>query len=368
MISIKKNSWICAILFLFLAWSGAGCTDNTVTEPEQQKTEETADMDIASGNSVLETEPSQSSEVIPEQRHTFEYDSVTYDLREICSELQGVFEWSRIGKYVMVQGYVDSNTNIFAVINTETKTIEHHFTGTAFTCHSDDINTIVYAHDNTIKSFDGTPIANPVLRAGECVRKLAYTDDKTQLAVTIETPDSMQTKTIDLKPIVERAETQIEFNDVVKAYHSATEAASWFRIAGLLEDGSQGAVVLSDRVIEKDLTYFKVNQFQSYSEFMDYLGTLFGDDLIESFLACNGTMYINHNGYLYGRFGMRGTNIFIGEETYKIEQIDDKKIHLLVTAEILEKDLSTVKEYQTFLFPYENRDGKWVFTDFPEIR
>lgn len=164
------------------------------------------------------------------------------------------------------------------------------------------------------------------------------------------------------------SEKQIVFDEVVQAYHQASEAASWFRIASLPEDGSQGAIDMSDQVIENDLTYFRVKQFDSYSGFIDYLGTLFSDEMIESFLAYNGHMYIEHNGYLYGRFGMRGTNIFMGEEIYHIEYVDNGKVHLLVIVEVMNEDLSAVKEYQTFIFPYENIEGKWVFTDFPEIR
>ena len=163
-------------------------------------------------------------------------------------------------------------------------------------------------------------------------------------------------------------EPQIELDDVVKAYQTASEATSWFRIASLLEDGSHGAIDMTTQVTYNDFNYFRAKQYDTYSEFIDYLGTLFSDELIESLLSYNGTMYINHNGYLYGRFGIRGTNIFIGDESYEIEYVNDSKINLLVKVEVMDEDLSTVKEYQTFIFPYENIEEKWVFTDFPEIR
>lgn len=157
-------------------------------------------------------------------------------------------------------------------------------------------------------------------------------------------------------------------DDVVKAYQKAREAASWFRIASMLEDGSDGPIDMSDRVVENDLTYFRVKRFDSYADFSDHLTSCFSDEVIESLLSYNGTMYIEHNGLLYGRFGMRGTNVFMGEETYDIEYVNDETVHLLVKVERWEQDLTKVKEHQTFLFPYEQREGKWVFTDFPEIR
>lgn len=158
-------------------------------------------------------------------------------------------------------------------------------------------------------------------------------------------------------------------DEVMEAYRKATEAASWFRIASLLEQGDPSEPLdMSDQVVEHDITYFRVWQFDSYSAFCAYLSTLFSDALVQSFLSGNGPMYIEHNGDLYGKFGMRGTNIFMGQESYEIEQVNGEQINLLVKVEVLEEDLMTVKEYQTFEFLYIQMNGKWVFATFPEIR
>jgi len=376
---MTKNRWICFILLLALTQNAASCTNHLVIHHGKKQAEETIDRPAADSK----TEAPNFSPTVPDAWHVFEYDGVKYDLWEIYSELQGVWEWGRIGKYVVVQAYVNKDSQIFALINTETQKIEHHFVGTVFTCHSDDIHTIVSARDNTICSFDGTLFVELALGAGEYIRELAYSDDRTQVIITIETSDSsMRTETIDLKPNTDgpthhtqaedtteiHTESPIKLDDIVKAYQTAAEAASWFRIASLLETGNQDPINMSDEVIENDFHYFRIKQFDSYSAFIDYLGAIFSDKLIESFLTCNGTMYIDHHGYLYGRFGMRGTNIFMGKETYEMKYIHKEKVHLLVNVEVMEEDLSTVKEYQTFIFPYENIGGKWVFTDFPEIR
>jgi len=158
-------------------------------------------------------------------------------------------------------------------------------------------------------------------------------------------------------------------DEVMEAYRKATEAASWFRIASLLEQGDPSEPLdMSDQVVERDITYFRVRQFDSYSAFCEYLSTLFSDALVQSFLSGNGPMYIEHNGDLYGKFGMRGTNVFMGQESYKIEQVNSEQINLLVEVEVMEEDLMTVKEYQTFEFLYIQMNGKWVFATFPEIR
>jgi len=139
---------------------------------------------------------------VPKEWSCFEYGGVQYDLSKIYSEVNGVGEWGHIGKYVVAQGHINPNDSLYVLINTETQKIEHYFVGTVLTYHSDDINTIVYARGNTVRSFDGTFLVDLVLVPDEYIRKLEYSEDKTQITVTIETKDSsMRTATIDLSPV-----------------------------------------------------------------------------------------------------------------------------------------------------------------------
>ncbi|MBE6541134.1 MAG: hypothetical protein E7672_01660 [Ruminococcaceae bacterium] len=114
-------------------------------------------------------------------------------------EINGVGEWEHIGKYVVSQIHVNPSDSLYVLINTETQEIENRFIATVMTCHSDDINTIVYTQGNMIKSLYGTLSVNLMLDTGEHIRGLAYSGDKKQLIVTIETENSsVWTYTIEL--------------------------------------------------------------------------------------------------------------------------------------------------------------------------
>ncbi len=137
---------------------------------------------------------------VPEEWHVFEYDGVKYDFWELYDGVNGVFEWARLDQYVIAWGHVNPNIGIYAVINTEMQKIEHQFTGGPATYYGDDINTVVYAFWNTIKAYDGTVLAELTLLEGEYIDELAYSEDKTQIIVTIETATSTRTETVNVNP------------------------------------------------------------------------------------------------------------------------------------------------------------------------
>ena len=126
-------------------------------------------------------------------QQTFSYDGVLYDLSEIYPGVNGVEEWGHIGKYVIVSGHVNPNISVFALLDPETKRIEHYFSGSTPTCYGEDIHTIVYAYWNSIRCFDGTLLADLVLNEGEYIRELKYSHDKTQIAVIIDKDSASRT-------------------------------------------------------------------------------------------------------------------------------------------------------------------------------
>ncbi len=132
-----------------------------------------------------------------EHWYTFVYDGKKYDLSELFPGVNGVEEWARIGKYVVAVGHVNPHNSAFAIINTETQKIEHHFGGSAPTYHGNDINTIVYAFWEQIIAYDGTVLATLELADGEYIRELKYTDDSKKIEVTIVNEDGERTVIID---------------------------------------------------------------------------------------------------------------------------------------------------------------------------
>ncbi len=159
-----------------------------------------------------------------------------------------------------------------------------------------------------------------------------------------------------------------EEQTVLAAYKAASNAASWFRVASILEHQKEYPSA-SDLYIEIDgRRYYKVNEFDSYEDFEDYLEGLFSRELCEEFLNSNNISYINRNGELYATLGIRGSNIHMGNEYYMVEKNSDAKYTVKVTVEVLGEDAVTVIGTEAFEFHYEFVDGKWVFTEFPEIR
>ena len=149
-----------------------------------------------------------------EHFYTFVYDGAKYDLSKIFPGVNAVGEWERIGKYVITWGHINPYNSAFAVINTETKKIEHHFGGSAPTYHSDDINTIVYAFWEQIKTYDGTVIATLDLADGEYIRELTYSDDFQKIEVTIANENGDRTVIIDSLP----HDTEINLNVIYDEY------------------------------------------------------------------------------------------------------------------------------------------------------
>ena len=134
-----------------------------------------------------------------EHWYTFVYDGKKYDLSKLFPGVNGVGEWAHIGKYVVSVGHVNPHNSAFAVINTETKKIEHHFGGSAPTYHSDDINTIVYAFWNNVCALDGTVLATLELAEGEYIRELKYTDDFQKIEAMVVSESDERTVLVEVQ-------------------------------------------------------------------------------------------------------------------------------------------------------------------------
>ncbi len=150
-----------------------------------------------------ETDIPESTGTEPLPGYVFAYDGIEYDLREAHPSVQEVSEYGRLGKYVIVEGHTDTSNGVFAFINPETQKIETWLNGNALAYHSDDIRTVIFTYHNFANyhnfQSEGTVLATLELHDGEYIRGMEYSEDKTQLIVTVETPDSTYTKTMRLK-------------------------------------------------------------------------------------------------------------------------------------------------------------------------
>ncbi len=155
--------------------------------------------------------------------------------------------------------------------------------------------------------------------------------------------------------------------EILFAYKTAGEAASWFRGTCILWENE--SVDAENAVVHGELNYryYKADKFETYAAFRKYLEGLFSVDYVNGLLS--SIAFIEHDGMLYAMMADRGSNPRMGAETYTVLRESDTKYILRVTVELLEGGYPPeVVGYETFDFPYEYIDNKWVFTDFPKIR
>ena len=83
--------------------------------------------------------------------------------------------------------------------------------------------------------------------------------------------------------------------------------------------------------------------------------------------------YAEHDGKLYAADCGRGTDIFAGKDTYKVERLSDKKVAIKIAQEYYGDDLdltsdnNRIDHYNYYEIIMEYTNG-WHFTSFPVIR
>jgi len=156
--------------------------------------------------------------------------------------------------------------------------------------------------------------------------------------------------------------------DVINAYGEATKAANLFRLT------QYGIAIDSSSTVTVDgMPYYLVTEWESYDAFIAYLNSLFSEEVTNGLMA-SVNIFKEHEGKLYLSPADGGSNICIGNETLEYNVINESRIELIAHVDITDhadrtdpsptgKVIGTVD----VLFPYEKIDGKWVFTDFPDI-
>ena len=155
---------------------------------------------------------------------------------------------------------------------------------------------------------------------------------------------------------------------ILFAYKSASEAASWFRNASILESAEEYPEDTDDYVEIDDRRYYKVKRFATYAEFKEYLEMRFSKELVKEFLDNGEIKYIDRGGELYASLGIRSTDIHVGSESYYVEKVSEGKYVVHVTVYILGDDAVTIVGSKTYDFSYEFMGDRRGFTDFPQIR
>ncbi len=206
--------------------------------------------------SDLVYETPDTGEPTPSAYAVFEYEGTTYDLSAVNDKIFHIGEPERIGKHIIVKCSLTSGDTVYAVINTETREIEHHFAGGALTYHGDDVSTIVYASDNMIYRYDGTLIKKFTLAVPdeEYISEIKYTSDHMYLEVTTKGLNNSRALTV----VMPRKHTEghiFEYDGI--SYDLSSE--TYHHIYGVFEYGHVGEYVIAKgSTVGKNYTVFFV--------------------------------------------------------------------------------------------------------------
>ena len=98
-----------------------------------------------------------------------------------------------------------------------------------------------------------------------------------------------------------------------------------------------------------------------------YLKDVFCEEIVENLLDEESEeffQYLDINGALYGPIGGRSRDRFRGEIRTQVEMDSETTYLVYVSVDVLDQDLTTVTGMESYVFPYEQVNGRWVFTQF----
>lgn len=147
--------------------------------------------------------------------------------------------------------------------------------------------------------------------------------------------------------------------EVLSAYDRAVRAYGWF-VLDTLPTGAAAEL--------EDGTYRKVNYpgISDTGDLRSYLRSLFSQEIVDVLMdgGPGFSHYIDVDGALHVRYGGRDKDLHVGQIRTQVERTGDTSYSVNVTAELLGEDLTTVTGMELGAFPYEYREGRWVFTQF----
>jgi len=152
----------------------------------------------------------------------------------------------------------------------------------------------------------------------------------------------------------EAAPTQ---DEVLSAYGKAKTAYGWFARAPL-PCGGDAVMVGTDQY--RRVEYAGV---ATLAELETYLRSLFSREVVDRLLPEDGVLYRDIDGQLCALSFSHPADPLKGAETVTAEEAGPEAWSVNVTVELLSEDGGVIG-LEGYSFPYENVDGRWVFTDF----
>lgn len=147
-------------------------------------------------------------------------------------------------------------------------------------------------------------------------------------------------------------------DEVLLAYDRAKTAFGWFYLTTLPSE-EDGVMVGSQRY--HPVAYPGIAALE---ELKTYLRSLFSQEVIDRLLPADGVQYRDIDGALYVLPSSSRPDPGKGAESVTAEEAGPDAWWVNVTVELLSEDGQDVIGMEGYSFPYENVDGRWVFTDF----
>ena len=148
--------------------------------------------------------------------------------------------------------------------------------------------------------------------------------------------------------------------EILSAYDRAVAAYEWFDLTPLPTTGETRS--MNGRL------YYRVDYpgLENVEDLRVYLRGLFSEEVVERLLDVNGEHppYLDIDGGLYGFLRGRERDPYAGEVRTEVEQDSNTAYSVTVAVDLLDNDRITVTGMESYVFSYEQVDGRWVFTNF----
>lgn len=194
-------------------------------------------------------------------------------------------------------------------------------------------------------------------------------------AVSCTKPDVTETPTDDTQNGNEQNNTELDTDPtspystqnmkafMAEKYNAAREAYFWFAVSGMPADE---AVDMNNIQQVGDHHYYKVGHdtIKTLADLESYLKTIFSDKLAEGLLKMYPDNYIDIDGELWAADASRGTNIFVGNVIFSIQEKSEDKIVYNAFVEMLSDDMEVVESIETHTYNYEKTENGWRWTKF----
>jgi len=148
--------------------------------------------------------------------------------------------------------------------------------------------------------------------------------------------------------------------EVLAAYDQALRVYGWFDLAPL--PASEETAVVDHQVYSR----VDMEGVEELADLRAYLRSVFSQELADQLLD-GGTARIQYrdvDGALYVLGTRRDRVPGKGQVQVEAEQMGETVYSVNVLVELLDEDGKTVVGLESWSFPYEFVDGRWVFTDF----